>query len=337
MEHLLIKWKEEDCWDVIPFPDAYICDEVGERKQVNINDAIVGTDVKVEFEGEDHLAVILEVKKRCKILIREFENKETEKSLGNKRKPVPNRRFFIPEDENLLELKADKDVSKAAKRRKNNHLLLTALEKKVEEEGENVCSNYREKYHKSLKKIAHLEKEINELKEKLHFYESLNHVHELQKQAKIARCKLQNIIQFNGYYGCSWCEHKGVSVDKGHGRVMSYTLQGRNDNAALRTQSTFFNAAKQAVEKDVRVLGVKGPRILNSLNNFNIISGFITDYMHCVCLGIVRQFTMLWLVNSSSHEDFHLTSQQQSDISKSNVFNYDTYGNKAQTTFFGVY
>ncbi|CAL1294213.1 unnamed protein product, partial [Larinioides sclopetarius] len=100
--------------------------------------------VKVKFEGEDHLAVILEVgnkkdlEKRCKILIREFENKETEKSLGNKRKHVPNRRFFIPEDENLLELKADKDVTKAAKRRKNNHLSLTALEKKVEKEGENV-------------------------------------------------------------------------------------------------------------------------------------------------------------------------------------------------------
>lgn len=132
----------------------------------------------------------------------------------------------------------------------------------------------------------------------------------------VARCKLQNIIQFNGYYGCSWCEHKGVSVEKGHGRVMSYTLQGRDDSSSSRTQSSFFNAAKQAVERGVPVLGVKGPSILNLLNNFNIISGFITDYMHCVCLGIARQFTMLWCVNSTSNDDFHLTSQQQSDMSK---------------------
>ena len=38
--------------------------------------------------------------------------------------------------------------------------------------------------------------------------------------------------------------------------------------------------------------------------------------MHCVCLGIVRQFTLLWFVKSSSHDNFHLTSQQQSDMSK---------------------
>ncbi len=48
---------------------------------------------------------------------------------------------------------------------KNDNLLLTALEKKVEEEGESDCTNYREKYFESLKKVAHLEKEIGELKE----------------------------------------------------------------------------------------------------------------------------------------------------------------------------
>ena len=59
MEHILIKWKAEDCWDVIPFSEVQhkTCDEVGDENK----GAIIGTKVKVKFEGEDHLAVILEV------------------------------------------------------------------------------------------------------------------------------------------------------------------------------------------------------------------------------------------------------------------------------------
>ncbi len=48
MEHFVIKWKGEDCWDVIPFSEAYTCDE---KKQVDVN-GTVGTEVQVKFEGE---------------------------------------------------------------------------------------------------------------------------------------------------------------------------------------------------------------------------------------------------------------------------------------------
>ena len=43
MEHILIKWKAEDCWDVIPFSEVQhnACDEVGD---VN-NGAIIGTEM----------------------------------------------------------------------------------------------------------------------------------------------------------------------------------------------------------------------------------------------------------------------------------------------------
>ena len=46
--------------------------------------------------------------------------------------------------------------------------------------------------------------------------------------------------------------------------------------------------------------GVKGPSVLVLLPEFNITSGFFVDYMHCVLLGVVRQFVTLWF-ESSNH------------------------------------
>ena len=41
--------------------------------------------------------------------------------------------------------------------------------------------------------------------------------------------------------------------------------------------------------------GVKGVSIFSLIMYFNIISCFIPDYMHTVCLGTVKRFMTLWL------------------------------------------
>ena len=48
MGHILIKWKAEDCWDIIPLSEVQhnTCDKVGD---VN-NGTIIATNVKVKFE-----------------------------------------------------------------------------------------------------------------------------------------------------------------------------------------------------------------------------------------------------------------------------------------------
>ena len=38
----------------------------------------------------------------------------------------------------------------------------------------------------------------------------------------VARCLLQNIFQFNGLYGCSWCENPGETNEKGRGHCRVY-------------------------------------------------------------------------------------------------------------------
>lgn len=132
----------------------------------------------------------------------------------------------------------------------------------------------------------------------------------------VARCKLQNIVQFNGYNGCSWCEKRGVSVEKGRGRMMSYAEdKSASELSNLRTLESVYNAAKLAVEREKPVCGIKGPSCLSPLKNFDVVKSFVVDYMHCICLGIVRSITMLWL-NSTQQDSFHINDVQKKLLSE---------------------
>lgn len=51
------------------------------------------------------------------------------------------------------------------------------------------------------------------------------------------------------------------------------------------------------------VKGVKGPSLLMKLQKFNIISGFVPEYQHSVCLGTTRQLASLWLDSKHHDED----------------------------------
>lgn len=42
------------------------------------------------------------------------------------------------------------------------------------------------------------------------------------------------------------------------------------------------------------VMGVKCASPLLNMDKFKIISGFVPDYMHCVCSGVVEKFANFW-------------------------------------------
>lgn len=107
----------------------------------------------------------------------------------------------------------------------------------------------------------------------------------------IARTILRNCKQFNGKFGCDWCLHPGEVVEKGRGFVRSYFYREH----AERTHIQFKNDATEAYHTKSTIHGVKGLSILLLLPKFDIVSGFIPDYMHCVLLGVCRQMMGLWM------------------------------------------
>ncbi len=89
---------------------------------------------------------------------------------------------------------------------------------------------------------------------------------------------------------------KGVKrVPKGDGTVQIYPLV--NPFPPCRTHASTLALATDAINNPrVRhIMGVKGPSILFLLPGFNLITGLIPDYMHCLLLGVVYQFLDLWL------------------------------------------
>ena len=62
--------------------------------------------------------------------------------------------------------------------------------------------------------------------------------------------------------------------------------------------------AKKATTSGKPLQGVKGASILSLLPNFDIIRSFIPDYMHCVLLGVVRQFITIWTESCNRNKPY---------------------------------
>ena len=109
----------------------------------------------------------------------------------------------------------------------------------------------------------------------------------------VARPTLQNIKQFNGEYGCSFCLHKGESVKKGRGYTRVYP-ENIGDKPPPRVHSEMIEYAAQALDSRHDVFGVKGPSLLYLIPKFDIIQSFNPEYMHSVLLGVVKMFCEFW-------------------------------------------
>jgi hypothetical protein len=121
----------------------------------------------------------------------------------------------------------------------------------------------------------------------------------------VARCAVQGIKQFNGQYGCPWCLDGGSLHSLPNNKTKRIYLPVQRSKIKHRTRSTFLEHLEQlsnlmVTEKATSYLGVKSASILLSVPKFNIVDGFVFDYMHTCLLGVVRTFTELWF-NSKNH------------------------------------
>jgi hypothetical protein len=117
----------------------------------------------------------------------------------------------------------------------------------------------------------------------------------------VARCMLQGIKQFNGKHGCSWCLHPGEQVEKGDGTVRVYT----SNSYDLRNHASFVVHAKEMM-KGGDSFGIINASRLLLLPDFDIVSGFAVDYMHCVLLGVTRALSCLWFDSEHHSEPYYL-------------------------------
>ena len=101
----------------------------------------------------------------------------------------------------------------------------------------------------------------------------------------MARSPMQGVIQFNGKYGCNWCEHPGEYYDGS----MRYPILDYHPE--LRNSIQTIQLMRESLTSNKPILGIKHPSPLINLNYFDIIFGFVPDYMHFYVGGVGKQFT----------------------------------------------
>ncbi|XP_055598352.1 uncharacterized protein LOC129747948 [Uranotaenia lowii] len=101
----------------------------------------------------------------------------------------------------------------------------------------------------------------------------------------VARPKLQNVKQYNGKYGCSYCLQEGT-VLKGSKQI-KYPFQETIKRNVTDTRKSMV----EAHNTDTPQYGIKGLSIFMTIPYFDVVNGFPPDYMHGALLGVTRQ---LW-------------------------------------------
>ena len=136
----------------------------------------------------------------------------------------------------------------------------------------------------------------------------------------VARCSIQGMQQFNGTYGCGWCQQQTVPAERSTGATGSRASEVTGPGSGLarvypfctgvepRTQRNVIQCAKEASEKGLpHCKGVKQASpllLLPEEAGVDIVDSFAVDYMHAVLLGVVRQFLRLWFGSEYSSAEF---------------------------------
>lgn len=117
-----------------------------------------------------------------------------------------------------------------------------------------------------------------------------------------ARPFMRNANQFNGAYGCDFCCQEGERIERGNGFSRIYRME---PNAPLRTAESFRADAIRGSDGEPSH-GIKGVGELMFLPNFNMVRGFVPDYLHCICYGVMRMLFDLWFNSSNHREHFYI-------------------------------
>lgn len=135
----------------------------------------------------------------------------------------------------------------------------------------------------------------------------------------VARPPLQGLKQFNGSYGCSFCLHRGMRIDRRNGTARVYA----GNLCPPRTVEQYVNALQELTEynrrhrrKKTHVQGVKYSTYLYDLPVFNIVDSFVPDYLHCILEGVVKQFMTHWRDSTYKESEWYLDKAKRRQVSE---------------------
>ena len=111
-----------------------------------------------------------------------------------------------------------------------------------------------------------------------------------------ARAQVQNILNFNGRYGCNICEIKMKRSSRIEGKRSYRIYPYKDEGSKLRTGRRMQVQAQKTLDLGRNhVKGVKGSSVISDLPHLDLGTCLLPEYMHSVLLGVGRQFVDLWI------------------------------------------
>ncbi|KAL7297463.1 hypothetical protein TKK_0009833 [Trichogramma kaykai] len=136
----------------------------------------------------------------------------------------------------------------------------------------------------------------------------------------VTRPILQNRLQFNAFYGCSWCYDIGKHVLKVGVR---YPLKSDSISRSSRSYQIDVQLAERKKEtlenrrkkkNDLTLKGVKGDICQSKLTHFDMVWSFSYEYMHGVLNGVTMQLLKKWY--SDPNSKYKLDKIQKEKVEK---------------------
>lgn len=121
-----------------------------------------------------------------------------------------------------------------------------------------------------------------------------------------AKSSVQNIVLFNGYNSCSYCDHPGELVDGNVKYTNQKKLNKRNHEDSVKNMLEAHDLNKENIKKNSKVMGFKGLSPLVAAPGFDLINGFAIDYLHSICEGVVKHLLSLWFDTTNHGNDFYI-------------------------------
>ncbi|XP_062604037.1 uncharacterized protein LOC134265829 isoform X2 [Saccostrea cucullata] len=118
-----------------------------------------------------------------------------------------------------------------------------------------------------------------------------------------AKAELLNMSYFNGPYPCITCEEEGKTVKQGKGTARCLPFRIPGSQPTQRKHDLLVENMRSGTPNN-RSKGMKGMSGISYLKDFDIVAGIVPDYMHGVCLGIVKSLMCKWFSTKNKAADY---------------------------------
>ncbi|CAH3139665.1 unnamed protein product, partial [Porites lobata] len=119
-----------------------------------------------------------------------------------------------------------------------------------------------------------------------------------------AKAIILEMIAHNGYCSCSYCDDPGHAPKNKKGKKQhAYAYDGTGN---LRSSEQWKMDAQAAMASGKMVKGIKSLCVLAEADWFDVVQGFVIDYMHGILIGITSALLDKWFSPKNYKDDFFI-------------------------------